>query len=484
MTDQIGAQESGSRSGFFSLRGNRIARAFRDLTGAARIAITRTIRPNLPDDDLKWLRARIDECLAARGGEVAARAIAAEIGRYYLMMNDTGRQRFLHLLASQYGVDHAAVRQLALELEHATGNALIAAEEALRDLLESPRLRILKRFNGVAGGVKFLVDLRADLLRLARNDASLAPLGRELRILLASWFDAGFLELRSIGWDAPAALLEKLIAYEAVHEIRSWSDLKNRLDSDRRCFAFFHPAMPGEPLIFVEVALVNGMAANVQKLLDETSPLRNAEDADTAIFYSISNAQAGLAGVSFGEFLIKRVVGELQREYPKLKTFATLSPIPGFAAWLSQACASGRISMLLPVAETLQMTAIAGVDQAEAALAGLLADKSWPDDPRKSMALRAPLMRLCAQYLFHERAPAGNRALDSVAHFHLSNGARIERLNWMGDPSGKGMTQSHGMMVNYLYRLGDVDKNYERYTNGHIAASPAIRDSSGSGLIG
>ncbi|MEQ1890321.1 MAG: malonyl-CoA decarboxylase family protein, partial [Alphaproteobacteria bacterium] len=401
MTEPLGGQEPEISSGFFSQTGNRIARALRDLTGAARIAITRTIRPNLPDDDLKWLRSRIDACLAARGGEVSARNIAAEIGRYYLMMNDTGRQRFLNLLAAQYGVDHGAVRTLALDLAQAEGDALVTAEEALRDLLESPRLRLLKRFNGIAGGVKFLVDLRADLLRLARNDNRLAPLGRELRILLASWFDAGFLELRTIGWDAPAALLEKLIAYEAVHEIRSWSDLKNRLDSDRRCFAFFHPSMPGEPLIFVEVALVIGMAANVQKLLDEALRSGKAEEADTAIFYSISNAQAGLAGVSFGEFLIKRVVGELQGEFQKLKSFATLSPIPGFAAWLTQTCASGKVGMLLPVAETLQMTAIAGIDEAENALQKLLADREWPNDPRKAMALRAPVMRLSAHYLFH-----------------------------------------------------------------------------------
>lgn len=475
MTEKLLTPEPEFTSSFFSLTGNRIARALRDLTGAARIALTRSIRPNLPDDDLNWLRQRIDMCLAARGGEVSARGIAAEIGRYYLMMNDTGRGRFLNLLAVHYGVDHAAVRALAADFGNTRGEAVIKAEEALRDLLESPRLRLLKRFNGIAGGVKFLVDLRADLLRLARHDAGLAPLGRELRTLLASWFDAGFLELRVIGWNSPAALLEKLIAYEAVHEIRSWSDLKNRLDSDRRCFAFFHPAMPHEPLIFVEVALVNGIAANVQKLLDETTPSQNAEEADTAIFYSISNAQAGLAGVSFGEFLIKRVVSELQAEFPKLKTFATLSPIPGFAAWLNETCASGKVGMLLPMTEILPMTALAGTDDTGNALQILLGDKQWPNDPRKAMALRGPLMRLCAHYLYKERADT-NRAKDPVAHFHLSNGARIERINWLGDQSGKGLAQSHGMMVNYIYKLGDVEKNFERYVSGSIAASPAIRD--------
>jgi len=475
MPNELTPQTRAASSRFLSLTGSRIARALRGLTGAARIAITKTVRPSLPDDDLRWLRGRIDACLAARGGEVAARSMAAEIGHIYKMLNDTGRQRFLNILAVHYDVDHAAARELAQKLAQADGDALIAAEEAMREGLESPRMRLLKRFNSIEGGVKFLVDLRADMLRLTRTDAQLAPLGREMRSLLASWFDAGFLELRSIDWHSPAGLLEKLISYEAVHEIRSWSDLKNRLDSDRRCFAFFHPSMPEEPLIFVEVALVHGMAGNVQKLLDETSPSDNAAEADTAIFYSISNAQSGLAGVSFGEFLIKRVVGELQIEFPNLKTFATLSPIPGFAAWLTGVCVSGEVNRLLPVTETLQMTALTGTNQTDAALQALLSDRLWPVDPRKAMALRAPLTRLCAHYLYRERSGAG-RAKDPVAHFHLSNGARVERINWLGDHSDKGLTQSHGMMVNYLYRLGDVERNYERYMGGQVVASPAIRE--------
>lgn len=462
------------RPGLLSLTGARVARALRGFTGAARIAITGNVRPALPNDDLQALRARIDACLAARGGEVAARVEAAEIGRFYLMLNDTGRQRFLNLLALQYGVDHELARGAALELAHAEGEALIPAEEKLRDLLESPRLRLLKRFNGIAGGVKFLVDLRADLLRLTRKDASLAPLGREMRGLLASWFDAGFLELHAISWDSPAALLEKLIAYEAVHEIRSWNDMKKRLASDRRCFGFFHPAMPDEPLIFVEVALVNGMADNVQKLLDESKPAAGAEEADTAIFYSISNAQAGLAGVSFGEFLIKRVVSELQGQFPKLQTFATLSPIPGFAAWLGSICKEGRAGDLLKASENMQITAIAGKDSPDEALQALLSSPKWMEDPRTEMVLQAPMTRLCAHYLLHARA--GNRARDPVAHFHLSNGARIGRINWLGDVSAKGLAQSHGLMVNYLYRLNEVEKNFAGYMEGRIAAAPLIRD--------
>ena len=462
------------KPGLLSLTGARVARALRGFTGAARIAITGNVRPGLPNDDLQWLRTRIDACLAARGGEVAARVEAAEIGRYYLMLNDTGRQRFLNLLALQYGIDHEVARAAALELANAEGEALLSAAEKLRDLLESPRLRLMKRFNGIAGGVKFLVDLRADLLRLARKDASLAPVAREMRSLLASWFDVGFLELHAISWDSPAALLEKLIAYEAVHEIRSWNDMKKRLASDRRCFGFFHPAMPDEPLIFVEVALVNGVADNVQKLLDESKPAAEAEEADTAIFYSISNAQTGLAGVSFGEFLIKRVVSELQVQLPKLQTFATLSPIPGFAAWLTSACQEGRAAELLKASENMQITAMAGMDKVDDALLALLARPKWMEDRRTEMVLQVPMTRLCAHYLLHARA--GKRAADPVAHFHLSNGARIGRINWLGDISAKGMSQSHGLMVNYVYKPNEVEKNFAGYMEGRIAAAPLIRD--------
>ena len=223
---------------------------------------------------------------------------------------------------------------------------LAIAKAALRRALEPPRLRLLTQFTSIPDGRKFLVDLRGFLLKVRRDDKLLAALDADLRGLLAAWFDIGFLELHRIDWNSPAVLLEKLVGYEAVHEIRSWRDLKNRLDSDRRCYAFFHPRMPGEPLIFVEVALVKGLAGSVQKLLDEKAPLLDPREADTAIFYSISNCQQGLAGISFGNFLIKRVVEELSGEFRSLKTFATLSPIPGFRAWLDEKLASDQPGLL------------------------------------------------------------------------------------------------------------------------------------------
>jgi malonyl-CoA decarboxylase len=254
-----------------------------------------------------------------------------------------------------------------------------------------------------------------------------------------------------------------------VHEIRGWTDLKNRLEADRRCFAFFHPRMPDEPLIFVEVALVAGMTGDVHALLDEAAPIGDPHSADTAIFYSISNCQRGLAGISFGDFLIKRVVDALATELPLLKVFATLSPIPGFRGWLERSTADD--DLLLPA----ERSAIEGLG-GEAQEHDLVALLDRQADPRIAAVLREPLLRLCARYLSHEKTRSG-RALDPVAHFHLSNGARVERLNWLGDASPKGLQQSAGIMVNYLYRLSDIEANHEAYRGeGRVAASSAIRN--------
>jgi malonyl-CoA decarboxylase len=296
-------------------------------------------------------------------------------------------------------------------------------------------------------------------------------LSEDLRPLLGAWFDVGFLDLVRIDWRASAALLEKLVAYEAVHAIRSWRDLKNRLDSDRRCFAFFHPRMPDEPLIFVEVALVNGMAGNVQRLLDARAETHDARHANTAIFYSINNCQQGLAGISFGNFLIKRVADQLAKDLPNIKDFATLSPIPGLRQHVDgrlknegdAALTAGEIASLVPVTNEA-----AGA----AAVRKLLDRPSWWEVPAINKALRPILTRLAARYL---TADENGRALDRVAHFHLGNGAVVERLNWLADTSANGLKQSYAMMVNYRYKLGDVDANHEAYASGKIVASREVR---------
>jgi malonyl-CoA decarboxylase len=448
--------------------------AWRDIAAQARVAISGAPRPELSRDDAERLRQQLRDCLEARGGAVSSRARAADLGRTYLALNATGRERFLKLLASEFDIDHGAVSALSERLVRAgDDDERRKAERDLRMALEPPRIKLLTHFNALPEGVKFLVDMRAELIRLGAHDAVLAGLERDLKALLASWFDVGFLELRRITWDAPAALLEKLIIYEAVHEIRSWSDLKNRLEADRRCFAYFHPRMPQEPLIFVEVALVKGMSDDVHALLDESAPVVDPAEADTAIFYSISNCQRGLAGISLGDFLIKRVVDSLAAELPHLKTYATLSPIPGFRAWLDQRIVEEGEELLTP-AERKALEKLLPPELANQGVDDLLRRPRWHAEEPVAQALKPALLRLAARYLLNEKTPRG-RALDPVAHFHLTNGARMERLNWRADLSPKGLQQSAGIMINYLYRLAEIESNHEAYSSeGEVAASNGL----------
>lgn len=447
--------------------------AWRAISQSARAGQVPNLHPDLPDRDRNALRRQMQECLDARGGEVSARARAAALGQSYLNLNEKGCRRFLEVLAEDFAVDRAALTQTAREL-----GALSSPEEwsrmeaRLREILTPPRLKLLTQFNSLPEGVKFLVNLRADLLDYSANNPSLASLDEDLRTLLASWFDVGFLDLRRITWEAPAALLERLAAYEAVHAIQSWQDLKSRLAGNRRCYAFFHPRMQDEPLIFVEVALASGMASNIQTLLDETIPSSPTEDVDTALFYSISNTQKGLRGVNFGSFLIKRVIDQLLTEVPGLKRFATLSPIPGFRRYLDARMKAGGDGLLTPAEdETLKATLLSGGD---GGMSDLLGRRDWHLHAQIAAALRAPLTRLCAQYLVEERD--NGRALDRVAHFHLNNGARIDRINWLADTSPKGLRSSFGLMVNYRYKLADIENNHEAYrTSGEVAISSEVK---------
>lgn len=427
------------------------------------------LHTDLPDSDLSKLRRAIDSCLEGRGGEVSARGRAAELGRAYLMFDSEGRRRFLELLASEYGVDNVAVE---IALEHRQGiNSVLelhAANQQLRELLEPPRTRLLRQFTELREGVKFLVDLRAELIPLAKDNTALKALDQDVHRLLVSWFDIGFLDLQRITWSTSAAILEKLIEYESVHEISSWKDLKNRLRNDRRCYAFFHPRMPEEPLIFVEVALVNGISDNVQRLLDVEAPVGDPGKANTAIFYSISNCQKGLAGVSFGNFLIKRVVADLVVKLPNLKTFSTLSPIPGFMKWLK----SGQEHVKLGAKEQELWQTLTSANAAT--LRELLQERNKGDQTADSLMLKEMLLGLCARYLVE--AKRGQQAFDRVAHFHLSNGAQIERINWAGNLTECGIEQSAGIMANYLYKLSQIEENHELYTGrGEIAVSSSVR---------
>jgi len=425
--------------------------------------------------DVDRLHGLFAECLEARGGEVSARARAAALGRLYLGLNDDGKRAFLQVLANGFAADDAALDKAMTAVRSATGDAVARqkAERRLRLALTPPRQKLLTQFTGLPQGVKFLVDMRADALRFRKDVPELAILDADLEDMFVAWFDVGFLELQRITWNSPAALLEKLIAYEAVHAIESWDDLRNRLDSDRRCYAFFHPRMPLEPLIFVEVALVKGVAGNVQALLDQTSPVLNPGEVDTAIFYSISNTQTGLRGISFGNFLIKRVVDDLSRELPHLRQFATLSPIPGFRKWLEETVAQGAPDLVTAEAREKLREAL-GARFSKGMLPGMLKDHAWPENTVLADALKPVLLRLCARYLL--TAQDKGKPRDPVARFHLSNGASVHRLNWLGDRSKNGMKQSAGIMVNYLYRLDDIDQNHERFVrDGSVAGSGEVK---------
>ena len=444
-------------------------RAIRRIT-----AVWREMAAGVATDEDDSIAGQMRACLAGRGGSVSARNRAAKLAETYLFLDDEGRVDFLRTLAG-FDSDTEAVAAAVQVFAAATDDAgRTTAQMQLRRALEPPRLRLLTQFTAIPDGVKFLVDLRAFLMGRVKGDPQLAALESDLRGLLASWFDVGFLELRRITWDSPAALLEKLVGYEAVHEIRGWRDLKDRLDSDRRCYAFFHPRMPAEPLIFVEVALLEGLADSVQRLLDQKAPVQDPDDADTAIFYSISNCQRGLGGISFGNFLIKRVVDVLSSEFRNLKAFATLSPIPGFRRWLEARAGDGAEGLLTEEEAASLRGALPDAESGAAALLGIIARRGWLRDANLKKAAEPALARLCARYLLNEGS--GRRAADPVAHFHLSNGARIERLNPEADISEKGLKESAGIMVNYLYDPGRIEQYHEDYAGeGKRNASTAVR---------
>jgi malonyl-CoA decarboxylase len=424
----------------------------------------------LHEEEVTPLQEKIKACLESKGGQVSARARAAELGKAYLNLNDEGKAKYLTILAKEFGIDHDRIRITAESLfTDIPATERVAIERRLRKQLTPPYLTLLTQFNALPNGLKFLVDMRSDLIRLKRDYPELAGVEEELKIQLSSWFDIGFLDLKRIDWNAPASLLEKLIAYESVHRVESWYDLHHRLAENRRCFAFFHPRMPDEPLIFVWVALVDELSDNVGTLLDISQSETIADTDDTAIFYSINSTQSGLAGVSLGDFLIKRVTDELRRELPQLKRFSTLSPLPGFSTWLADQLENTEDARLF---SSEQRSTVA--EHSDTAIEALLQSGDWHQQEEISAVMQDILMPLAARYIVEEKR-TGHRALDSVAHFHLSNGARVERINWRGDVSERGKSQSYSMMVNYLYDLEDIETNHEQYIeNGTIATAKDV----------
>jgi len=391
-------------------------------------------------------------------GEASGPALAAGIVARLEALADAERYRFFDRLASDFSPDPKAV----LAAAQAYAQSPDAPHQiALTQVAEPPRQELFRRLNRAPGGTAALVRLRRALLdRLPRRPA-LAAVEADLMHLLSSWFNPGFLEMRRVDWNSPAQLLEQIIHHEAVHEIDGWDDLRRRLQPDRRCFAFFHPQLPHEPLIFVEVALVPEMAGAIAPLIDKRAAPLAPEQFKVAVFYSISNCQPGLRGVSLGNFLIKRVAEQLKQELPQLKTFCTLSPIPGFMGWLAKVPADGLPERVARAHAALGTAA--GADFGALAQAPRLA--ALPGDAHHA------LWRLAAHYLVHvSPLPPG----DPVARFHLDNGARLERLNAQANLSPKGLKQSAGLMVNYLYDLTRIEGHHDRFAQGAVVASRAI----------
>ena len=394
-----------------------------------------------------------EKVMTARG-EAAGVVLAAEVLAQYRELSAEGRLAFFQHMAAGYNPDPAEVLSAA---EAYAGDQSPPTLAALFDTVEPPRQELLRRLNMAPGGTECLVKMRADLLELLREHPELRSIDTDFRHLLGSWFNRGFLVLRRIDWSTPASLLEKIIAYEAVHQIDSWDDLRRRVEpEDRRCFAFFHPSMPDEPLIFVEVALTKEVPGSIQALLAEDRAVLPAGQAKTAAFYSISNCQPGLAGVSFGAFLIKQVARDLTEELPGVETFVTLSPVPGLMRWVSA-----------------EAEATPEGDGAEVLLRVVLPD--WHEDVGLAEDVRPLLMRLAGRYFLQAKRSDGQPP-DPVARFHLGNGAELEAMHWMGDTSANGLAQSAGLMVNYRYRLDRIEENHEAYVaSREVKASKALR---------
>lgn len=422
-------------------------------------AITRRKRGDEAETLKALARPALERVVAAasvlmgRIGDATRVAVAEQALGAYAGLDAAGKKRFFEMLRDDYGVDAEAIRT-AYAAWDANPDAVGVAN--LFRAVEPARQTLLRRLNMAPGATLQLVRMREDLLAAIRDDASLGPIDQDFAHLLASWFNRGFLTMRRIDWNAPAAILEKLMAYESVHAMQGWDDLKRRLDTgDRRLYAFFHPATGDEPLIFVEVALTRGIPDAISPILT-ASDAQGGADADTAVFYSINNSLKGLKGVSFGNFLIKQVVAVLSAELPQLRCFVTLSPVPGFARWL----------------KTQDDTAMQDLWRD-------LATGAWRTDQSEVTRLRPSVVAAAARYIVTERTGTGLPP-DPVARFHLGNGASAHRLNWPADLSSSAQKAAHGLMINYLYELTRIEAQHEAFVrDGTVAHGTQLAEALG-----
>ncbi len=441
------------------------------------------LNPDLSDnEDLDFLKKQIIDSISKKGGEISTKTRVMNIGILYFRLSELGKLKFHQMLAKEFDIDKKILeKKIEKYLSSVKEEDKIKNEIELKNSLIPKRVDLMKQFRQLDDGFQFLIDMRLDLLPHTRKDPYLKKLDNDFKYVLKSGFDISLLDLKIINWDSSADLLEKLIKYEAVHEIESWQDLKKRLDStDRECYGFFHYKMPNIPLIFVEIAFTKKLSSSIQALLNENSNRYQVEETDTAIFYSISNTQKGLAGIPFGNFLIKRVVEELASKHKNLKNFATFSPIPGFRKWLDKFLAisgsnEGKVEeKFFSDKEIILIRKISGVDNEIQGFKKLLATASWFNNNEISKVLKTPLLRMCVIYF--KTAKRGKRALDPVTNFHITNGAYLKQINWLADTSKNGMKQSAGIMVNYNYKLSEIAKNHELYiSEGVIRISKEVK---------
>ena len=406
----------------------------------------------------KGLVELCEDLLSGRG-EASGVALARDILARYATLTIGPRIAFFEALESTFGHDRARI-DAAIAAWRQSPSEESAAE--LHRASEPKRLELFRRFNLAPGGTAALVRMREQLMDAMERREDLSAIDRDFIHLFSSWFNRGFLVLRRIDWSTPAVILQKIIRYEAVHEIQDWDDLRRRIDlPDRRCYAFFHPALVDDPLIFVEVALTREIPGAIAPILADKRDEVDPERATTAVFYSITNCQRGLAGVSFGSFLIKQVVEEVSREVQRVSKFVTLSPAPNFGAWLRRERTSA-VSMAF--------------DEDDRVALALLDKPGWWSVPETAEKVREPLLRAAAWYYVRGRDRRG-RPLDSVARFHLGNGARLEQLDWLGDTSERALHNSYGLMVNYLYDLEYIERNHEAYAQQQsvVAAKSVTR---------
>ena len=400
-------------------------------------------KKDIKKNDLDSILSLCDDLISNKGAAFGI-TVARDITELYQTLSIENKILFFKSINEKYRPSFTKVNE-AIDVYKNSQN-----EKTLSDLFkvsEGKRRELFMRMNMAPNGTSIIVSLREDLLKILKENKDLVSLDEDLKHLFKSWFNPGFLKLKKITWDTKAAILEKIIKYERVHHMKDMNELKRRLGEDRRFFSYFHPALEDEPIIFVQVALTNGLGRSIQEIMKQSSG--DEKKYDTATFYSISNCQEGLSRVTLGNFLIKRVVYEIQEELPHIKNFGTLSPIPGFVEWFSY-LEESKIKNILGNIKNQDVMFLKSKDLK-------IGDKRIIDN-------KEAIIKLVSHYIVNEKNHDG-LPVNDVSRFHLGNGAIVEDIIINANISENGFKRSFGVMVNYLYELKNIEKNHEEYMN-------------------